>query len=77
MRWERVDESWAASFTVSHLSHTIRVPTQETRPAFLPSEHRREAWTPATPSLSPLTPLLLAQAQARVHMGCGARGQAE
>lgn len=66
--------------TASRLSRTIRVPTPETRPAFLPLENRREGWTPAllppSPRPPPPTPLLLAQAQAQVHMGCGARGQA-
>lgn len=63
--------------TVSHLSRTIRVPTPETPPAFLPPENRREGWTPAhPPAPCPAPPLLLAQAQAQVHMGCGARGQA-
>lgn len=35
--------------TVSHLSRTIRVPTPETPPAFLPPENRREGWTPTPP----------------------------
>ena len=33
---------------VSHLFRTIRTPTPDAQPAFLPLENRREGWTPAS-----------------------------
>lgn len=58
--------------TVSHFFLTLRIPTPRERPGqpSLPWRMGEKA------GLLPPPPMLLVQAHAQVHIGCGARGQA-